>query len=247
VTALRLSMVDHEQIAHKLLSGQPIDRAAFVRQQNDITAHFVQAIPVFPASNGTRAILRKTQQAWQDGLTKAGLWSAQVQAMQGLHLEENPIFGAASDDSRGMLDDLEKPSLKAMHDGLASGARLERLLILVLAGLFGLALAVTWHFRRRMTKDLLRPVASMHLGVLKLRAGELGHRIQVARNDELGELADAFNSMADSLYETHRALTQRATHDSLTGLANRATLAERLAASCSKSPRPPWLSTSTER
>jgi methyl-accepting chemotaxis protein len=203
VTALRLSMVDHEQIAHKLLSGQPIDLAAFVRQQNDITAHFVQAIPVFPASNGTRAILRKTQQAWQDGLTKAGLWSAQVQAMQGLHLEENPIFG--------------------------------------------LALAVTWHFRRRMTKDLLRPVASMHLGVLKLRAGELGHRIQVARNDELGELADAFNSMADSLYETHRALTQRATHDSLTGLANRATLAERLAASCSKSPRPPWLSTSTER
>jgi diguanylate cyclase (GGDEF)-like protein len=231
VTALRISLVDHEQIAHQLLSGQPIDRAAFVGQQNDIVDHFAEAIQVFPAGNGTREILRKTEQAWQDGLTKAGLWGNQVQAMHGLHLEENPIFGAASDNSRGMLDDLEQPSLKAMHDGLASGAALERLLIIALAGLFGLALVVTWHFRRRMSKDLLRPVASMHLGVLKLQAGELDHRIQVARNDELGELADAFNHMADALYETHRALTQRATHDSLTGLANRATLSERLAAS----------------
>jgi diguanylate cyclase (GGDEF)-like protein len=227
VSALRNSLVDHEQIGHKLLTGDPVDTSAFLRQQEDISKHFAAAIQVFPARNGTRAILRRADQAWQDGLTKAGLWGDQARTVK-VHLEENPIFGAASDDSRGMLDELEAPSLQAVHAGLANGARLERLLIMALTALFGLALAVTWHFRRKMTRDLLRPVASMHLGVLKLRGGELNHRIQVARNDELGELAEAFNAMADALHETHRALTQRATHDSLTGLANRASLAERL-------------------
>jgi diguanylate cyclase (GGDEF)-like protein len=236
VTALRNDMVDHEQIAHKLLSGQPIDRVSFVRQQEEISRAFTEALQVFPDSNGTRGILLKTQQSWQVGLTQTGLWGDQVAAMHGLRLEQNPIFGASSDGSRGMLDELEQPSLQAMHDGLANGARLERLLFMVLTGLFGLALAVTWHFRRRMTTDLLRPVATMHRGVLKLRAGEFDHRIHVARNDELGELADAFNSMADSLDESHQALTARATHDSLTGLANRATLSERLAASFGPNP-----------
>ena len=100
-----------------------------------------------------------------------------------------------------------------------------------LAGLFGLAVAATVYFRRRMARDLVRPVATMHQGVLKLQAGDYGHRIAVARRDELGELADAFNAMAGALHESHLALTREATHDSLTGLPNRASMTRRLAAS----------------
>jgi diguanylate cyclase (GGDEF)-like protein len=84
-----------------------------------------------------------------------------------------------------------------------------------------------------MVRDLLRPVTTMHQGVLKLQAGEYDHRIAVARSDELGELAGAFNGMAGALRESHVALTLRATRDSLTGLLNRASLTDRLAASFS--------------
>jgi diguanylate cyclase (GGDEF)-like protein len=231
VAALRISLVDHEQIGHQLLSGQPVDRAAFLRQESAIAASFDHAIGVFPAGNGTREILGKAHAAWQKGLTDAGLWGGQALVITGLHLEENPIFGAASDSARALLDDLDAPSLRAMHEGLASGERLERYLITSLVVLFATALGVTWHFRRRMSKDLFQPVASMRNGVLKLRSGELDHRILIARNDELGELAAAFNSMTEALHETHQALTQRATCDSLTGLANRAALTDRLLAS----------------
>ena len=105
--------------------------------------------------------------------------------------------------------------------------------MVLLAGLFVLALAATVYFRRRMAQDLVRPVASLRQGVLKLQAGEFTNRITVSRRDELGELAEAFNGMASALHESHLALTSRATHDSLTGLANRASLTERLAGSFS--------------
>jgi diguanylate cyclase (GGDEF)-like protein len=118
-----------------------------------------------------------------------------------------------------------------MDRGLAHAASLERTLIVALICLFSLALAATVYYRRRMVRDLLRPVTTMHQGVLKLQAGEYEHRIAVARSDELGELAGAFNGMASALRESHVALTFRATRDSLTGLLNRASLTERLIAS----------------
>ena len=45
--------------------------------------------------------------------------------------------------------------------------------------------------------------------------------------------ATAFNGMAGALHHSHQALTLRATHDSLTGLANRASLNECLSSSFS--------------
>lgn len=233
VAALRKDLVDHEQIGHKLLSGDPVDRSAFVQQQQEISRRFDETATVFAISNGMRAIIVKARQSWQNGLMTFGLWGDQVAALHGNHLADNPAFGASSDGTRALLDGIEVPSHDAMDQGIAHGEELERILIVALAGLFALALAVIGYFRRRMVKDLVRPVASMHQGVLKLQAGDYNHRIEVARGDELGELAQAFNGMAGALHDSHLALTFRATHDSLTGLANRASLAERLTASFS--------------
>jgi diguanylate cyclase (GGDEF)-like protein len=233
VATLRTDLVDHEQIAHQLLSDNRVDRSAFVRQQQEISALFDQAVTVFPTSNGMRATVVKAHQSWQKGLIAYGLWGDQVATLHGNHLVDNPAFGALSDSTRALLDGLEGPSLSATDQGLAYGATLERILIVALAGFFALALAVTVYFRRRMVKDLVRPVASMHEGVLKLRDGDYDHRIEVARRDELGELAQAFNVMADALHHSHLALTLRAAYDSLTGLANRASLTDRLTASFS--------------
>jgi diguanylate cyclase (GGDEF)-like protein len=233
LAALRTVLVDHEEIAHKLLSNEPIDRPAFVQQQQLISSRFEDAAAVFASSKSMEATILEARRSWQSGLTTYGLWGDQVQALHGNHAVDNPTFGASSDGTLALLDGLDGPSLVAMDVGLAHGADLERILIVALTGLFGLALAVTVYFRRRMARDLVRPVASMRQGVLKLEAGDYEHRIEVTRLDELGELAEAFNGMAGALHDSHRALTLRATHDSLTGLANRASLTERLAASFS--------------
>ena len=231
VSSLSTELVEHEPIGHQLLSGKTVDRAAYVQQQHDLAAKFDDAIKIFPTTDGLRATLVKAHQSWQNGLTTFGLWGDQVQALHGDHSAENPSYGASSDATASLLNGLEAPSLDAMDRGLAHGGDLERMLIITLAALFGLALAVTTYFRRRMITDLMRPVASMHEGVLKLQAGEYQYRLEITRRDELGELTEAFNGMADALHDSHRTLTLRATYDSLTGLPNRASLIERLTAS----------------
>ena len=192
---------------------------------------FDHAQAVFPATNGMRATIVKADLLWEAGLKTYGLWSSEVGSLHGDHSVDNPLYGASSDSVGSLLDSLEGPSLDAMDRGLTHAGNLERLLIVALSCLFSLALAATVYYRRRMVRDLMRPVTTMHQGVLKLRAGEYDHRIAIARSDELGELAGAFNGMAGALRESHVALTHRATRDSLTGLLNRASLTERLASS----------------
>jgi diguanylate cyclase (GGDEF)-like protein len=231
VAGLSAAVVAHEEVAHKLLSNEPVDKTAFIQQQDQLSRLFTDAIAIFPASNGMKAAVVQAQRLWQSGLTTYGLWGNDVLALSGDHSTENPVYGAASDGVGSLLAGLEGPSLDAMDRGLVHAGDLERLLIDALIFLFGLALAATVYYRRRMVRDLLRPVTTMHQGVLKLRAGEYGHRLEVARRDELGELTEAFNGMAGALHDSHLELTFRATHDSLTGLLNRASLTERLQAS----------------
>jgi diguanylate cyclase (GGDEF)-like protein/PAS domain S-box-containing protein len=233
VASLQAGLIAHEATAHVLLSGTPGDRGAFLRDQDQISTSFQNALRAFPVGNNTTEVLRQAERSWEAALTKVGLWGDQVQRFQGPHDEQQAGLGADSDQARELLSGLQKPVLTAMRTRVANDLGLERLLMVVLAGLFGLALVVTVYFRRRMAKDLVQPVASMHQGVTKLQAGDYDYRIEVARRDELGELAEAFNAMAETIAGSQRSLTLEATTDSLSGLANRAAFRARLEATLS--------------
>jgi len=230
IAELRTGLHDHEQLGHKLLSNEPVDRSAFLQQQQEISRLFEQAATVFPSANGMKATVINTHQSWQDGLMAFGLWGEQLQSLRGNHAADNAAFDTSNENTRELLGSLDLPARILMDQELAHDVGLERFLIVALVTLFALAAAVTVYFRLRMAKDLMRPVAGMHAGVLKLQAGDYSHRLKVERQDELGELAVAFNEMADALHDSHMALTFRANHDPLTGLANRAVLSERLTA-----------------
>ncbi len=228
LATLRAGLVSHEQRAHELLAGKPVDREAFARQQQALSQLFGGTAAVFPARSEMRRIVEVARRSWEVGLRTYGLWGAQTRGLRGDRVTANRLYGASSDATYALLDSVDRPSLSAMDRGLAHGSALERLLILVLSALSGLALCTTVYFRRRMAKDLIQPLRRMHDGVMQLEAGRLTHEIQVSRRDELGELTEAFNDMAAALYASHEALTFRASHDPLTGLPNRAALMDRL-------------------
>ena len=64
----------------------------------------------------------------------------------------------------------------------------------------GIAVAVAWH----LTRTVVGPVRRLTQGANAIREGDFSERIEVASRDELGELAAAFNQMAEDLAEFRR-------------------------------------------
>ena len=168
-----------------------------------VTSAFAGARTVFPHGN-TAAAVARAQQTWS--LRRVT-------------------------DTQAFLDQLDRASRAGIRDRVASDTDLERELLVGLADLFALAIVGTLILRRRLSVDVIRPLTALQYGVERLRAGEFDRRVLVARRDELGDVTHAFNCIAGDLYFSHARLSHSETHDSLTGLCNRAALHERLARS----------------
>lgn len=79
--------------------------------------------------------------------------------------------------------------------------------LMVLGGsvlLFGVAMGVL--VSRLMQRAVFGPVEALRAGAERIGRGDVGHRIPVVKRDELGQVSEAFNDMADHLYERQVAL-----------------------------------------
>jgi diguanylate cyclase (GGDEF)-like protein len=154
--------------------------------------------------------------------------------------EVGPLDNPASGGVRGMAVATGGPAVVAMVDRagevaradsratLAEDTRTEKLGLAALAALLVLISGLMLRFARRLSVEVLRPVGLLRDAANQLASGELDHRVELHRVDELGDLAVSFNEMAEAIAGNQRTLTRQANHDSLTGLANRAMFQTRL-------------------
>lgn len=77
------------------------------------------------------------------------------------------------------------------------------LLILVLAVLAGSGVGIV------LARRVVRPIQQLAEGADRIGEGQLDHRIELARSDELGQLADRFNQMTERLGDSLRLLETR--------------------------------------
>ena len=66
--------------------------------------------------------------------------------------------------------------------------------ITILASIFATLLLIYY-----VTKTFIKPIESIQYGIKRIGSGDLNHRIIRQRNDELGDLADEVNTMADDI------------------------------------------------
>ena len=79
----------------------------------------------------------------------------------------------------------------------AKSSNAKKLTLIILAGAIVFALLTPW----LLYKYIKRPIKLLRKGTLAIGQGKFDHQIPVITEDELGELANAFNSMAERLNE----------------------------------------------
>jgi diguanylate cyclase (GGDEF)-like protein len=129
-----------------------------------------------------------------------------------------------------LLDQAGSVNRASIRVDLARESRLESEGVTALIILEFLAIALAVRLARRLSTEVLRPVGILRDSANLLARGEFDHRVVVGRADELGELAASFNAMADAIAGSQQTLTEEASTDSLTKLANRAAFYTKLAA-----------------
>jgi signal transduction histidine kinase len=111
------------------------------------------------------------------------------------------------------------PPLRVEPESVGFLASVNRtlLLIAVVAGLGAVLLILG------LSRRILAPVEALTAAVRRMEAGDLSQRVEVTSRDEIGELAQAFNSMADGLArfeELRRNMVTDVAHELRTPLSN---------------------------
>jgi diguanylate cyclase (GGDEF)-like protein len=221
---LTLDITEHEGLAHRLWQGGKVDRVEFIAQQHTIEALFDKAIGELSMPSG-KILMDHAGQTWRKVLQDRGLWGDNVVVTPGTTPVMQDRF---SRDVEEVYQALGKVSQIALADGshdLDTADSTQNVVVGMLATVFSLIVGILTYFSMRVTRDIVQPLESLRASALRLRDGEFDHRVVIPerqRHTEVGELAEMFNSMANSLSTNHQDLQHRATYDSLTGLANRA-------------------------
>jgi two-component system sensor histidine kinase BaeS len=98
---------------------------------------------------------------------------------------------------------LEARELKPLREGIFL-SRSNRFLLLAILVIGGLAIIVSVLFSRPLT----RPIKELALAASAISKGNYKGRVSVSRRDEVGELSEAFNRMAQTL-ETQESLRRK--------------------------------------
>ena len=175
------------------------------------------------------ALLRRASESFEAA-------DAELRSALGMPVEARALIGLRGltrfnrhvVDTVALLDDTEAHALARRQDKLLEARDTEQLTLVLLAAVCLAGLGVAVLAARRLAATVLGPVRLLRSGAVRLGAGDLSHRVSLERDDELGDLAAAFDAMAADLQRSQDELAFRALHDPLTGLPNRALLRDRL-------------------
>lgn len=113
---------------------------------------------------------------------------------------------------------------RSVEEVLAGFERLRMFLALLLALSVPIAAAASYVIARTITQ----PLSALTRSAARMQQGDYAAPIAIARDDEIGVLADSLNHMREGIASREREVLRLAYEDALTGLPNRARLVERI-------------------
>ena len=212
-----------------LIGGDPAEQKQFVLSRRRVEQAFEKARAVPFGLEQERTAVQSAWEEWQQ-VQRLGEELLQFRSPVG-----NPAaaatmkrFDAHFHRAVALLDQVYDLAHREIDEELVAARAARTQSIWITFGAFALALAVSLVGGWLLSRYVVSAVNELRQGAKRLARGELTHRVTLARNDELGELAAAFDVMAERLEESQKKLRELAIHDSLTGLINHLEFLRRL-------------------
>lgn len=231
---LRADIAAHSGLLHTAMDGGAVDQQRLSAAAASVRAAFERGMAESHAAEGRR-LLEEASGEWQAAVRAAVPLDPSMPVAD--QLAQHRLLVQGTDGVSVLLDQAGAASRAAGRAVHARAARVEQAGMAAKTVLVVLMTALMVHLARRLSAEVIQPVALLRASANRLAAGELHHRVDLGRTDELGDLAASFNAMADAIDGSQRTLATQATHDSLTGLANRAAFQARLEAALAQPDR----------
>ena len=190
-------------------------------------ASFENAIRTLRPGGGREVVVRQYAQ-------HRALWPGDITVLTPAEFVARSVQGRSN---FALLDEAAAASRAQARKDLDHAGDLERLVTGTTAVAVAVLVGLVVLLGRRLSREVLLPVARLRDSAGRIAGGDLDHRVEVDRKDEIGELAEAFNTMAGVVARSHRALMVEASHDALTGLTNRSAFLGRLKATLAEPDR----------
>jgi two-component system, cell cycle response regulator len=170
-----------------------------------------------------RTLILRVQKQWLAARNDADiLFTSSVATRNAAQQQKIASFGNHITEA---VNDLHQLDYLLSHlqttDNLAQASNDKQRVRLIIAIVFMVAIAIGIISAKVLSLYILTPLRLLREGVARFGEGDLSHRINLVNQDELAELASAFNTMAQTLEQSQAELTRLATLDGLTGVYNR--------------------------
>ena len=229
VVALEIALLKAGHAGHNLLiQGRPAARGAFERSIRRVEEAFEAAsLDRFHAEE-ERAILRAARAEWEQARRLAGALLRLPDPAGNAAARDMERFEAHVDRAADLLGQMQQQFSREIGEEQVKAQAAKRQAMLLTAVVLGVALVIALTAGVLLGSYVLGSVGALRRAARGLEEGDLAARAALDKMDELGELAGAFNVMAEKIETHQRALEELAIRDGLTGLANRREFDRRL-------------------
>ncbi|WP_009631638.1 diguanylate cyclase [Synechocystis sp. PCC 7509] len=206
-----------------MIDGNQIARNDFFRNSQEINRTFAALLNVPSNLPAQKKLLQASQRQWQETLAIGQTIFAYADPATNSHAAQAAEqFYNRNSQVVSNLDKLYKQLTDfQINESLrqAELAKQQVRIIVAIAFLLGVSMAIITS--TIMVRSIVEPLSVLEKGVAQLGSGDFSYRISLANQDELGQLAAAFNLMIEKLQQSQTALKNLAILDELTGLYNR--------------------------